>query len=211
MREPPQRLSLFYTHAMPKKRSFLLENLKIYRIEIFFLLLALLPALYISFVNPNPLLPLRILIVVSALLSAGSAILIYRILRQYTSEWIATLVGMLWIVLPSIHSTTVHTGVEAGINAFALLLFWGKLTSFTPDSSPYKNLPRLAILGLLASLALFARLDNIFLVSFGGLWLWFRLWQPPSKSEQNAWLWRLQAGVAFFFLLSPPLWVFFFF
>jgi len=254
MREPPQRLSLFYTHAMPKKRSFLLENLKIYRIEIFFLLLALLPALYIAFGNPNtildwynsddgflyfqvarnlaaghgftfdginptngfhplwlfiltpifalsrtdPLLPLRILIVVSALLSAGSAILIYRILRQYTSEWIATLVGMLWIVLPSIHSTTVHTGVEAGINAFALLLFWGKLTSFTPDSSPYKNLPRLAILGLLASLALFARLDNIFLVSFGGLWLWLRLWQPPGKSEQNAWLWRLQAGFAFF-------------
>lgn len=236
---------------MPGKRNGLLERLNPYRVEIFFLLLALLPAVYIALGNPNTildwyssddgflyfqvarnlaaghgftfdginptngfhplwlfvlapvfalaqvdlLLPLRLLIVVSALLSASSAILLYRILKRYTSNWIAASVGALWIVLPRIHDLTLHAGVEAGVNAFALLLFWHKLIDFKPTQ---RNMRGLVALGLLGVLAIFARLDNIFVVAFGGLWLWYRLWQPPKRpAKQNPWIWRLQTGLTF--------------
>lgn len=237
---------------MPARKSFF-ERLKPYRIEIFFLLLALLPALYIAFGNPNTildwyssddgflyfqvarnlasghgftfdgihptngfhplwlllitpifalapinlLLPLRLLIILSALLSAGSAILLYRILRQLTSQWMAVFIGLLWIVLPRIHDLTLHAGVEAGISAFTLLLFWHQLISFKVSSTD-RNLKRFLALSLLGALAIFARLDNVFLVAFGGLWLWLRLWQPPKKRKRNPWTWRLQTGLTFF-------------
>ncbi len=142
------------------------------------------------------LVPLRLLIVLSALISAGSAILLYRILKQFTSHWVAGFIGVLWIVLPRIHDLTLHTGVEAGVNAFTLLLFWHQLISFKLSSNArvFKNL---LVLGLLGALAIFARLDNAFLVALGGLWLWLRLWQPPKKSKRNPWAWRMKTGFAF--------------
>lgn len=249
-----------YTHRVPAKRPSWLQKLSPYRVELFFLLLALLPHLYIALSNPNtildwyssddgfyyfqvarnlaaghgftfdginptngfhplwlflitplfslaqsdPLLPLRLLIVLSALLSAGCAILIYRTLGRYVSQWAAAFIGLLWIVLPRIHDLTLHTGVEAGVNAFILLLFWRQLVSFK-TSSDGRDLKRIAALGLLGALALFARLDNAFLVAAGGLWLWLRLWQPAKRGdskpgrrrELNPWLWRLKTGFAF--------------
>jgi hypothetical protein len=252
---------------MPGRKLFF-ERLKPYRVEIFFLLLALLPALYIAFGNPNTildwyssddgflyfqvarnlavghgftfdginptngfhplwlflitpifalaqfnlLLPLRLLIVFSALLSAGSAILLFRILKQFTSHWLAVFIGLLWIALPRIHDLTLHAGVEAGVSAFTLLLFWHQLVSFKLPSQN-RDLRRIATLGLLGALTIFARLDNVFLVAFGGLWLWFRLWrpsavkplrakrgnpQPGKRSEIGPWVWRFQTGLAFF-------------
>ncbi|MCL5429143.1 MAG: hypothetical protein M1347_04980 [Chloroflexi bacterium] len=239
---------------MQTKRTKLLERLKPYRVEIFFLLIALLPALYIALGNPNTildwyssddgflyfqvaknlaaghgftfdginptngfhplwlfvitplfalsqinlLLPLRLLIILSALLSAASAILLYRILNRYVSTWVSAFIGLLWIVLPRIHDLTLHTGVEAGINAFFLLLFWHLLVSFKPNPKKL-SLRELIALGLLGALAILARLDNAFLVGLGGLWLWLRLWHPSKKAgRQNPWLWRLQTGFAFF-------------
>ncbi|MEX2161178.1 MAG: hypothetical protein WD751_04610 [Anaerolineales bacterium] len=201
------------------------------KVEIFFLLFALLPALYIAFGNPNTildwyssddgfyyfqvartlaaghgftfdglnptngfhplwlflitplfllaqfdlLLPLRLLLVVSALLSAGTAILLYRLLRRYTSAWVAAFTGLLWIVLPRIHDLTLHTGTEAGLNAFCILLFWYTLVAFSPSKDRKDTLRGLVWLGLLGSLAILARLDNVFIVGFGGLWLLARL------------------------------------
>lgn len=125
----------------------------------------------------NLLLPLRLLVVLSALLSVGSAILLFRILRRYTAEGVAALAGLLWIIVPRIHDITVHAGVEAGLNAFCILLFWHALVYFSQSSSDRQTLRGLAVLGLLATLALLSRLDNIFLVAFGGLWIGWRLWK----------------------------------
>ncbi len=240
-----------YTDRMPARRPFF-QRLKPYRIEIFLLLLALLPAFYIAFGNPNTILdwyssddgflyfqvarnlaaghgftfdginptngfhplwlflitpvfllaqvdllvPLRLLIFLSALLSAGSAILLYRILKQFTPDWVAAFIGLLWIVLPRIHDLTMHSGVEAGVSAFMLLLFWHQLISFELSSNA-RDLKNIVVLGLLGALTIFARLDNAFLVAIGGLWLWLRLWQPPKKPKRNPWAWRLQTGFAF--------------
>jgi len=232
-------------------------RLKPYKVEILFLLLALLPHLVISLSNPNTILdwyssddgfyyfqvarnlaagqgftfdrlnptngfhplwlflitplfafaqlnllfPLRLLVILSALLSAGTAILLYRIVSRYTSTEIAALVGLLWIILPRIHVITLHAGVEAGLNAFCILLFWYALVAFSPSSDRQMILRKLAGMGFLGTLAILARLDNVFLVAFGGLWLWLRLWQPPKekiKRRANLWAWRLTAALAFF-------------
>lgn len=144
------------------------------------------------------LLPLRLLIILSALLSAGSAILLYRILKKFTSTWVAVFIGLLWIALPRIHDLNLHTGVDAGINALCLLLFWYLPISIESHSTS-RSKRGLVVLGLFAALAILARLDNVFLVGLGGLWLWLRLWHPSKKAgKQNPWLWRLQTGFAFF-------------
>lgn len=259
-----------YSKTMPKKQANFFDRIKPARVEIFLLLLALLPALYIVFGNPNTildwyssddgflyfqvarnlaaghgftfegihptngfhplwlflitpifasaqinlLLPLRLLIVLSALLSAASAILLYHILKQFASRYVAVFIGVLWIVLPRIHDLTLHAGVEAGVNAFALLLFWHQLVSLKLSSDD-RDLKRIATLGLLGALTIFARLDNVFLVAFGGLWLWLRLGSlnvKPLRASaarrgnpqhrklhvRNTWVWRLQTGFAFF-------------
>jgi hypothetical protein len=226
-----------------------------YKIEIFLLLLGLLPASLIAFSNPNTildwyssddgfyyfqvahnlagglgftfdglnptngfhplwlflitplflfsqldaLLPLRLLLVFSALLSAGTAILLYRILRRYTAAWAAGFIALLWIVLPRLHDLTLHTGVEAGLNAFCLLLFWLFLTEFTPSADWRQNLRRLVGISLLGSLAVLARLDNVFVVGFGGLWLLLRVWQPVKpRKKDSPWTWRTEAALALF-------------
>jgi hypothetical protein len=153
------------------------------------------------FAQLNLLLPLRLLIILSALLSAGSAILLYRILRRYTAEGLAALVGLLWIIAPRVHDITQHAGVEAGLNAFCILFFWHAWIAFSPTRNNRETLRGLAALGLLATLAVLSRLDNIFLVFFGGLWLWLRLWRPQnatSKKAENPWAWRGKTGFAFF-------------
>jgi len=232
-------------------------RLREYKIEIFLLLVSLLPALYISLSNANTildwyssddgfyyfqvarnlaaglgftfdglnptngfhplwlfvitplflfaqfdlLLPLRLLLIVMALLSAGTAILLFRILRRYTSTWVAGFIGLVWIVLPRIHNIAMHTGVEAGLNAFCLLLFWYFLAGFSPSVDSAHTLRRLAGLSLLGALAVLARLDNLFLVGVGGLWLMLRLWQPlKTKPGLPAWNWRILVAAS---LLGP--------
>jgi hypothetical protein len=233
----------------------MLNRLKIYKAEVFLLLLALIPLAVISLSNANTildwyssddgfyyfqvarnlssghgftfdginptngfhpfwlflitpffalapadlLLPLRLLVIFSALLSAGTAILLYRLLRSFVSEFVAALAGLAWLIIPRIHDMNLHAGVEAGINAFCILLFWNAVVNF-PKSERKETLRRLVTVGLLGSLAIFARLDNIFLVAVGGLWLWLRLWNPAKGKRakgKNPWAWRLSAGIAF--------------
>ncbi|MEX2144183.1 MAG: hypothetical protein WD740_06275 [Anaerolineales bacterium] len=238
---------------MPEKRlGFRWEG---YKIEVFFVLLSLLPALYISLGNPNTildwyssddgfyyfqvarnlagglgftfdglnptngfhplwlliitpiflfaqvevLLPLRLLLLLSALLSAGAAILLYRILKRCTSMWVAGFIGLLWIVLPRVHNLATHSGVEAGLNAFCILLFWLFLLEFSSDVDQGRTLRRLALLSLLGSLAVLARLDNAFLVGLGGFWLLQRLWQPAKeRAGSSPWVWRASIAAALF-------------
>src|SRR3990172_5771239 len=197
-----------YTFLRSRMKS-VLSRLKPYKVEIFFLLLDLLPHLVISLSNPNIILdwyssdegfyyfkgarnlaagqgftfdrlnptngfhplwlflitplfafaqlnllfPLRLLVILSALLSAGTAILLYRIVSRYTSTEIAALVGLLWIILPRIHVITLHAGVEAGLNAFCILLFWYALVAFSPSSDRQMILRKLAGMGFLRPLA----------------------------------------------------------
>lgn len=153
-----------------------------------------------AFAQIDLLLPLRLLVIFSAFVSAGTAILIYRLLRGFVSEYVAALAGFAWLIIPRIHDMNLHSGVEAGINAFFILLFWNAVVNFPQTSQPNEILRRLAIVGLLGALAIFVRLDNIFLIAFGGLWLWLKLWNLPKRKRAkrtNPWARRLSAGIAF--------------
>lgn len=240
---------------MPAAKQPLSQRLREYKIEIFFLLISVLPALYISISNANTildwyssddgfyyfqvarnlagglgftfdglnpsngfhplwlfvitplfffakfdlLLPLRLLLIMSALLSAGTAILLFRILRRHTSVWVAGFIGLLWIVLPRIHDLSMHTGVEVGLNAFCILLFWYFLSGFSPHAESKQILRRLVRLSLLGALAVLARLDNLFLVGVSSVWLLLQLWRlPKTKLRLPAWNWRIQVAAALF-------------
>lgn len=144
------------------------------------------------FAQIDLLLPLRLLILLSALIAVGTAILLYRILRQYAGKWVAGFIGLVWIWLPRFHNLNLHTGVEAGLNAFCILLFWYFLVRFPVlGDRPYR---RLAWLGLLGAAAILVRLDNIFLVGLGCAWLLLRLRQPAKRSKVQLWRWRASAA-----------------
>ena len=72
----------------------------------------------------NLILPLRLLVLVSALLNAGTAILIFRLLRKFINSWTAAAMGVFWVFLPLIHETVAQNGLESTISAFFLALLF---------------------------------------------------------------------------------------
>jgi hypothetical protein len=156
-----------------------------------------------AFAQINNLLPLRVLMFFSAVISGTSAILFYRILRSYVSSGIAILAGILWIAVPRIHDITMRAGVESGINAFTLLLYWHGLVTYIADSRNRKQRDWVR-LGFVAVLAILARLDNVFIVGVGSLWLLVNLdggkhplrSRPQWSSRLINWLFHLAPIVA---------------
>jgi hypothetical protein len=120
----------------------------------------------------NLVLPLRLLVLISALLNAGTAILIFRLLRKFITSETAAATGVFWVFLPSIHLTVVQNGMESTISAFFLALLFYLVVLWREERLRFwKLLP----LGIVAGLAILARLDNIFVVMLLGIWFVFGL------------------------------------
>ncbi len=116
-------------------------------------------------------LPLRILILVSAVISAGTAVLLFRYLREVLSRQIAALAALAWALAPTIHVPVVQNGLESNLSAFlivALLALSGRWSK--ADITRWHT----AGLGMVAGLAILARLDNIFLVLLVSVWFLLR-------------------------------------
>ena len=163
-----------------------------------------------AFPSLGNILPLRVLIFVLAALNAASSVLLFRLVHRLIKNFpVAAFTSLLWAFYPPIHAVTTKGGTEAGLNAFFIILLWERLTAFNlQDSITSSKLRRIIILGLIGALAVFSRLDNIFIVFFAGLWLWLRWWNPPLVAEgtrMNAWAWRLRTGFAFFTPLTLAL------
>lgn len=120
-------------------------------------------------------LPMRVLIIVLAVLNAGSGYFLYRLFADHLSKKTGWIVAVLWMFLPSIHGITTKLGVESGLNAFALILFFF-CVSRLPQYKQGEKIRSTGLLGisLAAMLVLFSRLDNIFILVMVGLWLVFR-------------------------------------
>ncbi len=112
-------------------------------------------------------LPLRVLVMVSALLNAGTGILIFRLLRRFLSSWTAAVVSMVWVFLPSIHEVAVQNGMESAISAFFLALL---LSLAVRKREEHLGFWKVVPIGVVGGLAILARLDNIFVVMLIGLW-----------------------------------------
>ncbi|GAP07072.1 MAG TPA: hypothetical protein DEQ80_09515 [Anaerolinea thermolimosa] len=112
------------------------------------------------------ILPLRLLVVVLIALNTGTGLLLYRWLGRWIDRPIAGLAAAFWVFWPAIHGVTTQKGLEAGINAFFVVLLLVVATSDTANDGVDGSLK----VGLIAALALFSRLDNVFVVFCVGIW-----------------------------------------
>jgi hypothetical protein len=125
--------------------------------------------------NYSLILPLRLMVIVSALLNAGTAIFIFRILRTFIPAGTAAIPAILWLFLPFIHTTVVQNGLEAGLSVFLIAFLIHLAIKLQKEDV---RLGHLVLTGMAAGLAILARLDNIFVVALVGVW--FTLGPVPA-------------------------------
>lgn len=124
------------------------------------------------------LLPLRILVVIAGILNAASGVLLFSTFRRVLALAPAALLSFFWVISPLVQPVISHNGMEAGINAFAIILFMFLLVRYEKDAGitgSYKvSWLQLAGMGAAGVLVMLSRLDNVFLVMTAGLWLIYR-------------------------------------
>jgi hypothetical protein len=127
------------------------------------------------------ILPLRMIVMLLAILNAATGVIVYRLLKKYFLFGTAALVSMAWVLLPRIHQVTTEDGLEAGLNVFSLaaLLLAG---SWFIDRVIVEKQRRqdLILVGLVGAMALFSRLDNMFTYAVVGIWLVLRFFPFPK-------------------------------
>ncbi len=114
------------------------------------------------FTRINLILPLRLIVVISSLLNAGSALLLFRLLSKHLQKAVAFAAAAAWALLPTIFQVTTMRGLETGLSVFFLLWLLVKVQEMMEGSQPARA--DLLKLGVLAALAILARLDNAFYV-----------------------------------------------
>ena len=123
------------------------------------------------------ILPLRVMTVVMAVLSAATSILLFRLLRKQFAEPIAMLAAAFWAFDMNLHGIITQQGMETGITAFSIVLLLVLLQKY---ELRWRAENRLATrqetiwIALAALLVLFSRLDTIYLVLIVGIWVVFR-------------------------------------
>ena len=120
-------------------------------------------------------LPMRMLIVVQAILNALSGYLLYRLLADKFIEEIGWITAAFWMFFPAIHGITTKLGLESGLNALSILFLIYNLSRL-PENIDDRDLSFKQYLGvsLAAVFCLLSRLDNIFFVLMVGVWLVFQ-------------------------------------
>ncbi len=121
------------------------------------------------------ILPLRILAIVTGILQYGTAMLLYHLLRRAISPPAGMLAAAYWLFNSYILLFLYKTGVESGISLLLLLTLLYLLYRFdTSDSPKGQSLAHVGILGVVALLTTFGRLDLAFTVIVIGIWIVFR-------------------------------------
>ena len=128
-----------------------------------------------AFARFDVILPLRILIMVIAGIQAITVILLYRLVKHNLSKPVAILAATFWAFNIIIHLTVYEFGLETPIAALTIVLLLYKLSQFEKEWRKRDVTNREIMgLGLLAALAMFSRLDLIFLAFILGIWIIFR-------------------------------------
>jgi hypothetical protein len=128
-----------------------------------------------AFARFDLILPLRILLMVMAALNAATAILIYRMVKNNLSHAVAITAASFWAFNYYIHSAIYELGLETPLAAFAVVFFIYKLSQF---EKVWRKEPmatqQIVVLAISATIAMFSRLDLVFLAAIGGFWIVFR-------------------------------------
>ena len=110
------------------------------------------------------ILPLRVLVVLAGIMNALSGILLYRILSRVLHPWVSFIVAGLWVTWPALYKVTTTQGMETGLSL--LLLLWLIDRAQVWFLSAEKVTAKRAVLfGVIALLAVLARLDHVFYVA----------------------------------------------
>jgi hypothetical protein len=121
------------------------------------------------------ILPLRVLLLVMSGLSVATSILLYRLIGKIFAPAIGAFAALFWVFSPDVLNTLYQNGLESGIAAFFVILLVYKLYEF--ELSWRKNevsKREIATLAVIALLAMFSRLDLVFLAVIAGIWIVFR-------------------------------------
>ncbi len=121
------------------------------------------------------ILPLRLLLLVQGGLSAATALLIYRLVKGTISQPLGILAATWWAFNLYIHNVMYEYGLETGLASFTTMLLVYQLWKFERNwrKSPFTR-GQVAGLAIFALLALFSRLDLVFLVLLAGIWIILR-------------------------------------
>ena len=121
------------------------------------------------------ILPLRILLLVMSGLSVATAILLYHLIGRIFTPAIGAIAALFWAFNSDVLNTLYQNGLESGIAAFFVILLVDKL--YELERSWRKNevsQKQIATLAVIAVLAMFSRLDLVFLAGIVGIWIVFR-------------------------------------
>ncbi|MBN2117849.1 MAG: hypothetical protein JW730_14835 [Anaerolineales bacterium] len=121
------------------------------------------------------ILPLRVLLLVMSGLSVATGILLYRFISRIFTPAIGAMAALFWVFSRDTLNTLYQNGLESGIAAFFIVLLVYKLYEF--EISWRRNGTsgkQIAVLAVIAVLAMFSRLDLVFLAGVVGIWILFR-------------------------------------
>ncbi|MBN1267937.1 MAG: glycosyltransferase family 39 protein [Anaerolineales bacterium] len=144
------------------------------------------------------ILPLRGIIIFQAFQTAGTAVLLYHLLKGLVSPEAGFFGGLFWAAAPAFYSQIAVGGLETGLNAFMLTLLLYTLYWSIEQKVPHGSRNRrILFLGFAAALAVLARLDNIFVVAFAGLWLIVRRWKADEDMYDSPWRRRIHEYLSY--------------
>ncbi len=117
------------------------------------------------------ILPLRVLVVVSGLFNALTALVLFRFLKRHLNVWAALGAALILGLYRPIYEAVIAHGMESAISMFFIVLLLSRAAKYleaNPEQTNYKNL---AWLGLIGALTILARLDNVFVVGMIGFYV----------------------------------------
>ena len=134
------------------------------------------------FTKPDLILPLRVIVVISGLLNAGTSLLLFRFLRKRIHPWAALAASLFWGLSPAIYGASTILGLETGLSIFCIVLLVSTASDFLVQSDQKPtSLQQFFILGLIGAFTILARLDNVFVVGVVGLFLLFKIKKIPAS------------------------------
>ena len=120
-------------------------------------------------------LPLRVLLLVMSGLSVATGILLYRLIGKVFAPAIGAIAALFWVFSFDVLGIVYQHGLETGIAAFFVVLLVYRLFEFERSWRTNEvSKKQILILGVIAALAMFSRLDLVFLAGIVGVWLVFR-------------------------------------
>jgi hypothetical protein len=120
-------------------------------------------------------LPLRVLLLVMSGLSVATGILLYRLIGKVFAPAIGAMAALFWVFSFDVLGIVYQHGLETGIGAFIVVLLVYELYEFEKSWRTNEvSRKQIMTLGMIAALAMFSRLDLVFLAGIVGLWIVFR-------------------------------------